>query len=79
MFASGLLSSKPYASSGKHIQRMGNHCPQCTFRVDQTIGPQAYPFNSLYWDFMSQHRVLLEDNPCAWVLYKSWDNRSLEA
>jgi deoxyribodipyrimidine photolyase-related protein len=27
----GLMASKPYAASGKYIQRQGNHCAQCRY------------------------------------------------
>lgn len=76
VFASPVLSSKPYAASGKYIARMGNHCKHCSFRVEETLGEQACPFNSLYWDFMAQHRSQLEKNPRLAVLYKSWDRRN---
>ncbi|RIH74124.1 (6-4) photolyase [Meiothermus taiwanensis] len=75
VFASPVLSSKPYAASGKYIARMGNHCQRCSFRVEETLGTRACPFNSLYWDFMAQHRARLEANPRLGVLYKSWDKR----
>lgn len=78
VFASPVLSSKPYAASGKYIARMGNHCQHCKFRVEETLGERACPFNSLYWDFMAQHRPLLEANPRLGVLYKSWDRRNPE-
>lgn len=76
VFASPVLSSKPYAASGKYIARMGNHCKHCSFRVEETQGERACPFNSLYWDFMAQHRALLEANPRLGVLYKTWEKRS---
>ncbi|MBF6594641.1 MAG: cryptochrome/photolyase family protein [Thermaceae bacterium] len=47
-FATALLSSKPYAASGKYIQRMGNHCQHCKFSPPQIVGERACPFNSLY-------------------------------
>ncbi|MCX7600787.1 MAG: cryptochrome/photolyase family protein [Meiothermus sp.] len=75
VFASPILSSKPYAASGKYIARMGNHCQHCAFKVSETLGEQACPFNSLYWDFMARHRALLEGNPRLAVLYRSWDRR----
>ncbi len=75
VFASPILSSKPYAASGKYIARMGNHCEHCAFKVRETLGEKACPFNSLYWDFMVRHRALLEGNARLGVLYKTWDKR----
>jgi len=78
VFASPVLSSKPYAASGKYMARMGNHCQRCYFRVQETTGERACPLNSLYWDFMAVHRGRLEANPRLGVLYKTWDRRTLD-
>jgi len=76
VFASPILSSKPYAASGKYIARMGNHCRHCSFKVEQTVGEKACPFNSLYWDFMLQHHERLMTNSRLRVLYQNWDKRN---
>lgn len=70
------LSTKPYAASGKYIERMGQHCQSCVFTVAQSQGHGACPFNVLYWAFLHQHRELLQRNPRMSVLYRSWDKRS---
>lgn len=59
----GLMASKPYAASGRYIQRMSNHCQGCRFRPDEKLGPQACPFTTLYWDFLLRHEKLLSGNP----------------
>lgn len=64
MFADGgMLASKPYAATGKYIQRMGDHCQRCRYRVDQRTGDDACPFNALYWDFLARHVDTLAGNP----------------
>ncbi len=59
----GLMASKPYAASGKYIQRMGNHCQSCRFKPDERTGPSACPFTTLYWDFLLRHEQRLAGNP----------------
>ena len=59
----GLLASKPYAASGRYIQRMSNYCDGCRFKPDQSTGDKACPFTTLYWDFLARHRSRFEKNP----------------
>ncbi len=59
----GLLASKPYAASGAYIDRMSNYCGACTYDVKQRTGPQACPFNALYWDFIARNREKIGNNP----------------
>ena len=59
----GLMASKPYAASGKYIQRQGDHCSQCRFTPAKMTGEGACPFNSLYWRFIAQHLERFSGNP----------------
>jgi deoxyribodipyrimidine photolyase-related protein len=52
----GLLASKPYVSSAAYLHRMGNFCGACRFDPAQRTGPDACPFNYLYWTFLDDIR-----------------------
>ena len=56
----GIMASKPYAASGKYIDRMSNLCSGCRYDPAEMTGEKACPFNSLYWDFMARHEVKLK-------------------
>lgn len=59
----GLMASKPYAASGKYIQRMSNYCKGCRFDPGESVGEKACPFTTLYWDFLSRNESSLARNP----------------
>lgn len=72
----GLLASKPYISSGAYINKMSDYCASCYYDVQQKTGPQACPFNSLYWHFIDQHFERLRHNPRMALITKQWQQRS---
>jgi deoxyribodipyrimidine photolyase-related protein len=74
----GLLGSKPYAASGKYIDRMSDYCAGCRYRVKETTGDDACPFNALYWDFLMRHRRRLESNGRMKMMYRHVDRMSEE-
>ena len=68
----GLLGSKPYASSGAYIDRMSDYCRHCRYDVKQRTGPDACPFNALYWDFLARNEGKLGRNPRLAMPYRTW-------
>lgn len=68
----GIMASKPYAASGKYIDRMSNFCGGCRYDPKLTTGPKACPFNALYWDFLDRNTEKLARNPRLSNMYATW-------
>ena len=59
----GYLASKPYAAGGAYINKMSDYCKNCSYKVTKKNGPEACPFNYLYWDFFIRNEDKLRGNP----------------
>ncbi len=57
----GVMMTKPYAASGRYIQRMSNHCRSCRYDPGTRTGEDACPFTTLYWDFLDRNRRQLTE------------------
>jgi deoxyribodipyrimidine photolyase-related protein len=71
----GLLASKPYASSGNYINTMSDYCAVCRYDVKAKTGPDACPFNLLYWDFLDRNAAVLGKNQRLSMVYRNWSKR----
>ncbi|MDP5359918.1 MAG: cryptochrome/photolyase family protein, partial [Paracoccaceae bacterium] len=69
----GIIASKPYISSGNYIHKMSDYCGSCAYRVQDKTGPEACPFNLLYWHFLDRHRERFKGNPRMGNMYRVWD------
>lgn len=75
----GAMASKPYAASGKYIQKQGDHCKKCAFNPAKMTGEDACPFNSLYWRFIDRHADYLEKNARMGLILANWRKRDPES
>jgi deoxyribodipyrimidine photolyase-related protein len=71
----GVIASKPYAASGNYINRMSDYCGECRFKPDKSIGDDACPFTTLYWDFLSRNRNRLKSNRRMTFQFKNLDRK----
>ena len=69
----GIIASKPYISSGNYIDKMSDYCKGCSYKVKDKTGPDACPFNLLYWHFLDRHRDRFKDNHRMGNMYRVWD------
>nr|MBI1228781.1 cryptochrome/photolyase family protein [Cytophagales bacterium] len=78
----GVLGSKPYASSGSYINKMSDYCKSCRYKVSKKNGPEACPFNYLYWDFLIRNHDKLKNNHRLGMIYSTlhkMDKEKVEA
>ena len=68
----GIVGSKPYAASGAYINRMSDYCRGCAYDVKLATGPNACPFNFLYWDFIARHAERFASNVRMAMPLRNW-------
>ena len=56
------MMTKPYAASGRYVDRMSTYCKGCRYSPGVRTGEDACPFTTLYWDFLSRNRTTLAAN-----------------
>jgi deoxyribodipyrimidine photolyase-related protein len=69
----GKMMTKPYAASGRYVDRMSNHCRDCRYTLKERSGPDACPLTVLYWDFLDRNREILGSNRRMWMQMKNLD------
>ncbi|MGB9958208.1 cryptochrome/photolyase family protein [Haloferax prahovense] len=77
-FATDVLSSKPYASSGNYVNKMSDYCSSCPYAVSKTTGENACPFNALYWDFLKENEERLRGTGRMGLMYSHVDRKDDE-
>lgn len=71
----GFMATKPYAATGAYIHKMSDYCAGCRFNPAKKTGPDACPFNYLYWDFIARHSDRFADNPRMKMIVNAWLKR----
>ncbi len=71
----GMIATKPYASSAGYIQKMSNYCSNCKYEAKTTLDEDSCPFNSLYWNFIDEHKKDFKKNPRMALMVKIWDDK----
>ena len=74
----GQLATKPYVSSAAYLQRMGDHCATCPYQPKLRVGPEACPFNAMYWNFFKQHQNALQNNHRLGMVYHQLNKMSAD-
>ena len=74
----GVMASKPYAASGAYIDRMSDYCGSCRYDPKLKSGPDACPFNPLYWHFLMRNESKLARNPRLAMPYRTLAKMSAE-
>lgn len=74
----GVFASKPYAASGKYVDRMSDYCKGCHYNVKASSGDDACPLNYLYWDFIARNEGRLRGNPRMGMIYRNLDKQNPE-
>ena len=74
----GVFASKPYAASGKYVDRMSDYCKGCRYDVKASSGEDACPLNYLYWDFVARNEERLRGNPRMGMIYRNLDKQDPE-
>lgn len=69
----GGVMTKPYAASGRYVDRMSDHCAECRYDPKARTGEDACPFSALYWDFLARNRKRLGDNHRMALAYENLD------
>ncbi len=72
----GYVGTKPYAAGAGYIHNMSNYCEGCRYSPLKKTGPDACPFNALYWDFHDRHADTLRRNPRVGRVVEAWERRS---
>lgn len=74
----GAIASKPYAAGGAYINCMSVYCKRCRYDVKQKVGPDACPFNALYWDLLARNGQRLKGYSRMRNTYLTWNRFSDE-
>ncbi len=69
----GIVGTKPYMSSANYINKMSDYCKGCHYDYKLRHGPDACPFNSMYWAFVDKHAERLASNGRIGQMVRIWN------
>jgi deoxyribodipyrimidine photolyase-related protein len=72
----GLLASAPPVFEGTSIQMLSDYCTGCRFSPSVKTGPNACPFNYLYWNFLDRNRAKLSGNGEMATSFRRYDQKT---
>lgn len=72
----GRIVSRPSAFPGRSIEKRSDYCGHCRYSVRAQTGPEACPFNYLYWDFLDRNHSRLSGNSRLALPYRTLQSRS---
>jgi deoxyribodipyrimidine photolyase-related protein len=75
----GFVGTKPYAASANYINKMSNYCGTCKYDPKKTVGDDACPYNSLYWDFIGRNEARFATNTRMSLPLRNWRAKDLAA
>ena len=59
----GWFATKPYTAGPTYLDKMGDHCARCRYNPKLKTGPDACPFQALYWAFQIRHAERFRGHP----------------
>lgn len=71
----GVVGTKPYASTGNYINKMSNFCGSCPYDYKKSVGDDACPITTFYWDFLDRHYDRLQENSRMKLQLKHIENK----
>ena len=74
----GFMATKPYAAGAAYIHKMSNYCENCRFKPTVRLGPDACPYNYLYWNFFAEHAERFLHNPRVGMMIRTWEAKPQE-
>lgn len=72
----GLLASTPPVFEGVPIQELSDYCTGCRFSASVVTGPNACPFNYLYWNFLDRNRTRFSGNAEMATSFRRYDQKT---